>query len=245
MWDDLIGQVPAPQVAEIDGVACTAPTRRCCGPREDLIAAVRGAACLTLGLRSDRAGVLRVLAAGATHEVHFVCAEAQLPAFYRSLFEVENQEPDVYMATALDAFPDIGFVPGLAANFGQFDTAYREVRPIVTAHLAALNDHFRNLFTRHKGQPFETMRELATTSGVDASPESPKTRRNKKAMKERDVAVDGVQVGRRALRVGKTVRCEWHTKIKPTADRIHFHPGEAEVAEGRLIVGLFADHLTI
>ncbi len=240
-WDDVVSPAPAPNV-EIDGVPCQAPTVAVVHER---ISGGEGATCLTLGVRPDRAKVCVVEAGGISHSVHFVATSAQLPSFYRTLFELENMEPDGYLENACDAFPEIGFVPKLAAQFSRFETKYRDLRPIVTAHLSALNDHFRTLFTKHSGKPFETIREFGTTCGVDASSESPKTRQNKAAMKERDVVVDGVQVGHRWIDVGKTVRCEWHTKIAPTFDRIHFHPGKSGVAESRLIVGIFAKHLTV
>ena len=94
--------------------------------------------------------------AGTTrHDVHFVSAARNSLAFYRTLFDVEDMDADAYMENARDAFPDIGFVPGLAPQFSRFETKYRDVRAIVTAHLAALNDHFPRLFKAHPGKPAE------------------------------------------------------------------------------------------
>lgn len=248
-WDDRIAIVPDPHV-EIDAMACTAPTVALVHAR---MSAGHGGVCLTLGLRGDRSRVSAVRAEGRTHDVHFVSAERQLPAFFRTLFEIEDMPRDEYMANAPDAFPELGFVPGLAAQLARFETTYREVRPIVTEHLAALNDHFLAIFQRHDGKPSETQRELGAACHVDASPEGPKTHANKKAMKEREVVVDELLVGRRRLSIRRTISCEWHTKIKPNTDRIHFHPGidkpkeirkDEHANEKLLIVGMFVDHLT-
>ncbi len=72
-------------------------------------------------------------------------------------------------------------------------------------------------------------------------------------MKEREGAVSHVLVGRRSLPIETTLMCEWHTKLTPTTDRIHFHPGidapeeakkDKAAREKLLIVGMFVDHLT-
>jgi len=240
-WDERIDFVLESDVA-IDGVRCWAPTAAVVRSRHE---AGFGAACVCLDARADRTGILAVGTASAARPIHFVTEQRQLPEFFRSLIELEELEPDAYMNNALYAFPEVAFVPGLASQFAKFETRYREVRGDVTKHLAGLNDHFQRLFKENKGAPDPTMRQLSALCGVDASPESPNTRANKSAMKERDVGVDYVSVGGRTIRVGQTVRCEWHTKIKPTTDRIHFHPGADGVAEGRLIVGIFAGHLTV
>lgn len=241
-WDDRIEEVSDPNV-EIDNVPCEAPTVVAV---HSLISAGRGAACLTLGARPDRSGVHRVRVGERTHEIHFATRDAALPLFYRTLFEIEDLDPDAYMENAPRAFPEIAFVPGLAQQFARFKTKYRDVRPIVTAHLGTLNDHFQRLYKESKYQPDETQNALRAMYGVDASPESPKTRTNKKAIKQREVEIDRVTIGTRAVSVGEKVPCEWHTKITPTADRIHFHPGdtsEEKIAEGKIIVGIFAEHL--
>ena len=242
-WDDRIEKVPDPRV-DIDGVGCEAPTVAVVHSR---ISARSGAACLALGARTDRSGVHIVRSGDSTREIHFVTHEAALPLFYRTLFEIEELDADAYMKNAPRAFPEIAFVPGLAEQFSRFDTKYRDVRRAVTKHLGALNDHFPRLIKKHNGQTPLVIAELSAYCHVDASPEGPKTHANKAAMRERDVEIDTVIVGHREVVVGRKVRCEWHTKIEPDADRIHFHPGDTsddKVAEGRLVVGIFANHLT-
>jgi len=51
-------------------------------------------------------------------------------------------------------------------------------------------------------------------------------------MKEREVIIDG-----------ELIICEYHIKLTPTYDRIHFHPGKQDIAEGKIIIGIFAKHL--
>lgn len=239
-WDSRVDPAPNPDVTIADAPAI-APTAAVV---LQLNAEKRGAACLCLRARADRVGVLLIAEGERRGRVHFTCHERELAGFFRSVIELEDLEAVDYMSNASHAFPEVAFVPGLASQFSRFSTRYREVRPVVTEHLAALNDHFQRLLKSNKGEPDVTMKELRSLCGVDASPESPKTRANRSAMRERDVNVNSVVVGGRDLKVGRVVRCEWHTKIKPTTDRIHFSPGEKDVAEGRLIVGMFKDHLS-
>ena len=58
---------------------------------------------------------------------------------------------------------------------------------------------------------------------------------NAKAMREREVFFDG-----------KTIVCEFHSKLTLTHDRIHFSPSLISDKNDNkfLIVGPFADHLT-
>jgi hypothetical protein len=49
---------------------------------------------------------------------------------------------------------------------------------------------------------------------VELSPESPKTHKNKQAMKQRTIVINEHEVV-----------CELHTKITKTEGRIHFHIG--------------------
>lgn len=240
--DPSSGVQPAPQVQISDSPSETATV----AVVHALLDAAHGAACLCLGLRADRSGALQVRAGGAAQEVHFLTSREMLPGFYRSLFELEDLKPDAYMDNAAHAFPGIAFAPGLSAQFSRFKTRYKDVRPEVTRHLAVLNDHFQEVFRQADHEPDKTQKILNGSHHVDASREGPKTRKNSKAMRERDVPVDHVFVAGRKVPVttGRPVRCEWHTKIKPDTDRIHFHPGDRDVAEGRLLVGIFHAHLS-
>jgi len=246
-WDERFEPVSDPHV-EINGANCDAPTVALVLSR--VLAGV-GSACITLGVSATRCQPCKVQAGNTHHMIHFLSAVAQFPEFFRMLFDFEDMNSDAYILNTADAFPELAFVPGLASQFSKFRTRYREVRSIVTTHLAALNDYFPALFKKHDGQPSKVSHELQATCDVDASPESPKTHSNQKAMKERDVVVDIVHVGHRILPVGRTVTCEWHTKISPLVDRIHFHPGLAgskdrrPPAEGRVIIGIFAEHLSL
>jgi hypothetical protein len=46
---------------------------------------------------------------------------------------------------------------------------------------------------------------------------------------------------------GTSVFCEWHIKLRPHMDRVHFAYEEKykTVVDGRIIVGIFVDHLDV
>lgn len=222
-WDDRVEPAPEPFV-EIDGEAQLAPT---VAVVHSLVVASRGACCLALGARASRTGPRRVRVREVEAEVHFVTHDDQVCLFFRSLFEVEDLGADAYMSNAPRAFPALVFAPGLASQFGRFETPYAEVRPHVTKHLSVLNDHFQKVHRERKDRTDDAIGEF----GIDASLELGKTHRNKDAMRQRTVVIGGTPVV-----------CEWHTKIKRHTDRIHFHPGDPKVMGGRLVVGLFKDH---
>jgi hypothetical protein len=225
-WDDHITPSPDSRV-EIDGVSSEALT---VAVVHGQLSVKRGAACFALAVRPERAGVHAVRAGDVVHDVHFVTGEPGVPMFYRTLFEIEDLNSHEYMKNASRAFPDLEFAPGLASQFQAFKTAYREIRPQVTKHLGVLNDHFQRV---HKERKDKTSEALGAY-GINASGERGTTHKNKAAMKQRTITIDDV-----------SVVCEWHTKIRPKFDRIYFHPGNSKVAGGRLIVGIFHEHLEL
>lgn len=57
-----------------------------------------------------------------------------------------------------------------------------------------------------------------------------------------DARIEESDEGTRCRVPGVRLRCEWHSKIEPHRNRIHFFPGD-ERTGGRLVVGIFVDHL--
>jgi hypothetical protein len=136
------------------------------------------------------------------------------------------QEPE-FPALAGRAFPDLDLYPGLI--FRHFDGAYQDLMPDVVRHLSILNDHFMKAYRDCNGIPDAVEAALAALGCAGVSPESPNTRRNESVMRLRDVTCQG-----------RTIRCEWHTKIQLHRNRIHFAPGIDHDPAGKRI---FAGHL--
>ncbi len=116
--------------------------------------------------------------------------------------------------------PSIVFAHQQQTQFRRFSKLYRQIRAQVSRHLAALNDHAAEAFRGHP-DPATIASRMQAMGGVAMSPESPNTRANRRAWAQWRIMTDG-----------RDVYCDWHTKISPTVDRIHFHPGRAGVDEG-------------
>lgn len=107
----------------------------------------------------------------------------------------------------------------------------------IVKSLSYLNDHAVEDYRR---SPSNFMDE-AFRKGVVLSPESTKTRRAGRMMKEREIEIDDT-----------IICCEWHFKYsKANGGRIHFHFGYDVDEKTKLktlgfpIVGIFAQHLSI
>ncbi|MDR0243258.1 MAG: hypothetical protein LBJ65_16815 [Burkholderia sp.] len=107
----------------------------------------------------------------------------------------------------------------------------------IISHLSYLNDFAISDFS--DGETDHIIKGRAGSHGVEISGESVKTRHNVGAMKERNITLNGEELC-----------CEWHTKLAETKGRIHFYAygNRADrikaVVGDKLIIGVFADHLT-
>jgi hypothetical protein len=183
-----------------------------------------GVACLVFG-SCDRRRFVEVTGSGQSRTIFFFADRETLPQFWRSLYELEDIPEEGFFTYARQAFPALLLHPDL--TFRRFEGSYRSLRPQVMTHLGILNDDFLAVHRAASGIAKTVESSLA---GIGASPESPKTHQNEKAMRQRDVTYDD-----------KTIRCEWHTKIEPHRNRIHF-AFNADLGDS-ILIGIFVDHL--
>ena len=179
-------------------------------------------AVVTLTHRPYR-GVQRVTANSLPVELHFVAEPTDHPHFYRSICLLENIGEDAFLRIAARAFPQLRFAEGL--TFRRFEGTYQGLFPSVIRHLGVLNDRFVGAYRLEGGHSGR----ISTRIGIDVSIEGSQTRASESLMKQRDAVFEG-----------KTYRCEWHSKIEPHRNRIHFFPPPAGT---EIVVGLFVDHL--
>ena len=157
----------------------------------------------------------------------------ELQPFYRFLICFESISRQDFSTWAGLAFERLRFVLDLSTQLNKFRQNFEDIRGAVVQHLAAINDDFVSLLMEGV-LPAEVCNRVRANCGVDISPESPQTHGNAAAMRERDVEFDG-----------QTVSCEFHSKLTPTHDRIHFSPSLfGDPDEQFLVVGPFAEHLT-
>lgn len=122
-------------------------------------------------------------------------------------------------------FPDLTFS---SSAWNQVDTLGGEPQIIVEriiASLTALNDRVREIWNTYH----DTVGRQGhlRSIGIEASPESPATRKTKAAMNARRFIFNDLEIV-----------CEWHTKLQPHRDRIYF-----AVHDGEVYVGAITKHL--
>ncbi|QBI56458.1 hypothetical protein [Streptomonospora litoralis] len=171
---------------------------------------------------------LPVSAGGQEAELCFLVSPEDRPGFWQGLYSRENVPEQRFFDYAPNAFPNLVCAPTL--RFGAFDGTYAELRDWVVRALAAIDAHFADAVAACKGQPDRIEAHLGA-KGIDASPESPNTRSNPKAIAQRDVEYRG-----------ETYHCAWHAKKERHRNRVHFSLPD-ERLDGRILVGIFTDHL--
>ncbi|GAA3859636.1 hypothetical protein GCM10022243_26840 [Saccharothrix violaceirubra] len=221
-WDDT-APADVPLDVEIDGGdPVFAPTIGYA-----VLAAARrhGVACAVLPL-ARVCGQVKVATAAGTTEIHFFAEAAELTAFWRTTMVAERITETEYFRRWALAFPSL--VRHDSLSFSAFDGDFAALCAPVTTALSAINDQFVTALADAKGQPHEVERVLRT-HGVVATRESVKTRGSPRHMAMRDVE-----------HAGRIVRCEWHAKLEPHRNRIHF---SLPLEGGRVLIGLFVEHL--
>lgn len=155
----------------------------------------------------------------------------------RFLFCVLNMQPEDLNGLSGLMFPDVYFHASFD-DLKRMGIGYREYTASIVSHLSYLNDHAMMDF--EKNQPADII-QIAASRGVVISPESVRTHRNRRAMLERCVEINGASVS-----------CEWHTKFSFDKGRIHFHarPNALHddvrlVTGSKVLVGVIAEHLSI
>ncbi len=169
---------------------------------------------------------------------HFpIKLKEELKKFYRGWIVSTSQPKNVFYEYAHVSFENLFLHNTL--NFNRFNANYESLLKYVISHLSFLNDSIQDIFIEQNNQPNQITARANALANIDISPENPSTHENTRAMAERDIVVSG-----------EKVCCEWHTKLFWDEERIHFHPGlnQSEdvnkITHGRVIVGIFAKHLS-
>lgn len=153
----------------------------------------------------------------------FLKHSERLCDFYRVLLRSDHVGEEEFFALAPLAFPAITFVDRL--SFRHFHGGY-SIKARVVDHLEILNDHFMEAYASERG----SSEQISARIGIPVSIEG-ETRSSRRLMRMRDVTTGA-----------GTFRCEWHSKIDPHQNRIHFYPAD-ERSGGKIVVGLMVDHL--
>lgn len=222
-WDDGFDDDEGAWLVQLDGTECIAPTVSYVHRAAETIPA-----CLAVPATRPTP-TATVVCLGTSREMWFIEDEAtRLTALRKQLEGLSD--PDAFLLHAAEAFPNLLFASDLPTQLRRFSRPVAQMMPEIVRHLGALNDHAAAVFDGNP-DPDTVARRMAALAGVTMSPESPNTRANARAWRQREITYDG-----------RRIRCAWHMKIEPTIDRIHFHPGRPDLG-GKPIVGIFAKHL--
>ena len=156
--------------------------------------------------------------------VYFAASVEDHPGFFRKLYEWEDVPESEFFERANLAFPRLEFSSNV--SFAKFQGAYRTLRPKVVNHLGRINDKFPEVYAAENGMP----KEISSRLGINVSMEG-QTRKSERLMRLRDVEFHG-----------RVHRCEWHSKIEPNRNRIHFRIIDG-IAETKILIGIFHEHL--
>ena len=157
-------------------------------------------------------------------DVYFAASTENHPGFFRLLYELEDISEPHFFELARLAFPRLVFAADI--SFRKFQGAYPTLRPKVVDHLGRINDRFPELYTAENGMPSEVSSRLGIQVSMEGS-----TRSSERLMRLRDVEFRG-----------QVYRCEWHSKLEPNRNRIHFKVIDG-TAETNILIGIFHEHL--
>lgn len=162
--------------------------------------------------------------------IFFISSSADLPLYFRWLVVEAKPDEGAFFQLWTSAFPKLLRADNL--SFRRFSTSYEEILPQVVKHLSFLNDDFETLWVASNRDFPKFMQTAKSKCSIDFSNESSKTRNSPKKMRLREAHFSG-----------EVVTCELHSKITRTTNRIHFHPSIDGKFGGKLLVGIFVDHL--
>ncbi|MFI5488953.1 hypothetical protein [Micromonospora echinaurantiaca] len=195
-----------------------------------LSATVLPSAVACLGLAATtQSGFVKVTGKNTSGDVFFFSEPSSLKHFWRRVFSFENVAEAKFFDVAVRAFPGLVLCDGL--SFGSFEGRYVDLRERVVEVLSGLCDHFVAAYRQASGIPNDVQAALGAHH-LEVSPESPNTRGSERLMRHRDVEHDG-----------RVYRCEWHAKLEPHRNRIHFWVPQADDDEDKLVIGKFVIHL--
>jgi len=202
-------------------------------------------ASLTLGTTN----VIVTRTASANVETHFVSDESGRTRFWRDMIDLDGDTFESFLRLASRAYPDLHFIEGVLTGADHhLAGGYLALRKRIQLALAVLNDWGSWVFTSPPpaiapGEP--TMHDNATSPtnqlierrfaglGMTAAPENPNVRAHKASREARETILSG-----------RTLFCEWHIKLEPHQNRVHFHKPVAE-SNNKVVVGMIHEHLPL
>lgn len=198
--------------------------------------------------RLNRSQVSKITSRGGTSTLHFVSSDGARKEFWREMIKNSGSDIDQLIHLAAHAFPQLHFVEGALQSADRLGGGYIASRPRLMNALSILNDSgaWALTYPPPAVTPDETTPVAHSITpndhlvgrrfhafGLNAAPEHPNVRLNRSAREARET-----RIGER------TLYCEWHIKLEPHRNRIHFHGPVAE-SNNKLVIGMIHEHLPL
>ena len=184
-------------------------------------------ACITHPFRW-RSGCREVDVSGEKTPIWFVNTERDREYYFRWMITETAKTPAEMEILAVSAFRSLDFAEGVFKGIKSMSKPFVAIAPAIVTHLSVLSDEGKRIFSG----PRERVSAEFGALGINISDENGNTKKNTRARAERTIVFNHEEL-----------QCWWHTKIEPHQDRIHIYPEKLRTG-GRLIVGIFCDHLT-
>lgn len=204
----------------------------------------RPTASITLGPSQ----VVATTTATGSIEVHFVGDDSGRKQFWRTAITLEGDNLNSLVRYAEHAYPDLHFVGNVLLDADHLAGGYLASRQRVRFALAILNDWGSWTFAHPPPaiSPEDTLpphlderpsnqliEHRFSGFGLVAAPENPNVRSHRISREARQTVIDE-----------RTLYCEWHIKLEPHRNRIHFHAPVPE-SGNRVVIGMIAEHLPL
>ncbi|MBB5192619.1 hypothetical protein HNQ50_003363 [Silvimonas terrae] len=180
--------------------------------------------------------------------VHWVVDENSHRAFWRDAIELEGDSQEALERLAPHAFPDLFFQANVWRGLNELVGGYDAERKTVQKYLRVLDDQGYWAFTcpppalsrgeadgpDPKARPSNQIIERRFMGlALEVAPEKPNVHDDTRCREAREIVLGG-----------RTLYCEWHGKLKPHQNRLHFHPPVPESGE-KVIIAIFHRHLPL
>lgn len=156
----------------------------------------------------------------------FIADQKEYSACFRWLITSTTKNHNEMKTIAPSAFPALDFVDGAFDGIKSMNKPYRDIVHTLVHHLGVLSDDGQRIFQG----PRQNVAAEFGALGVDISDENGHTKSDRLARRARTIEVNGVET-----------LFWWHTKLEPHQNRIHLNPDAGH--GGRLLIGIFCDHL--
>jgi hypothetical protein len=202
------------------------------------------AACFALG-----GSRIATTATGAgSADLHFVADEAGRRKFWRKVVLLQGDNLESLLRYSQHAYPNLHFVDGTLQHADQLAGGYLGSRQKLQQALAVLDDWGCWVFTwpppsitANEGPPPDAtarpnnqlVRQRLSGFGIDASLENANVQAHRASREARETVIGS-----------RTLYCEWHVKLEPHRNRIHFHAPIPESGE-KVVIGMIHEHLPL